>query len=147
MSRRLEKKKKKRPNKRFQVEVDRASENCVVRICERWMAQGKIPDYIHSWRNGQTDKKGMDVIIMLRSGLLIPVQVTFKDSEEHVRDKRERHARLYPNVKVLVFVERVPTGYVGPDEEIYCKVARDLAEQINKIVPAADCIDPDIGEP
>lgn len=93
------------------------------------------------------DKFGVDILISLRSGLMVPVQITLKASNEQVEEKRGRHFRLHPHVKSFLVVENNPQGNVARDEKIYRKIAQDLAEEINKIVSPADKIDPDIGEP
>lgn len=141
------KKKKHRRNKRYHRYANSAAENAVVWICERWMAQGKITHYLHSWQNGQLDKSGIDIIISLRSGLIVPVQVTSKSSDEQIETKRARHFRLYPYVKVFLVVENIPQGYIATDIKIYRKVAKDLAAEINKIASLADRFDSDIGDP
>ncbi len=146
MGRRFHKKKRRR-NKCYHRYANNAAENTVVWVCERWLAQEKIIHYLHSWQSGQMDRSGMDIIISLKSGLIVPVQVTFKISDEQVEVKRARHFKLYPHVKVFLVVENIPQGHVAKDAKIYRKIAQDLAEGINKVVSPADKIDPDIGEP
>lgn len=137
---------KHRRNKRYHRYTTNAAENAVVWICERWTAQGKIIDYIHSWQNGQTDKAGIDIIIVLKSGLSALIQVTFKRSDEQIEEKRAHHFKLHPNIKLFLIVEKLPQGDVAKDAKVYRKVAQDLAEQINKIASSADRIDPDLDE-
>ena len=140
-------KKRNRRSGRHHRRAINAAENAVVWVCERWLAQGKIICYLHSFQSGQMDKFGVDILISLRGGLMVPVQITLKASNEQVEEKRGRHFRLHPHVKSFLVVENNPQGNVARDEKIYRKIAQDLAEEINKIVSPADKIDPDIGEP
>lgn len=139
--------KKHRRKKRYQRYATNAAENAVVWICERWQKQKKILFYVHSWQNGQMDREGIDFIIVLKSGLAAPVQATFKKSDEQIEEKRSRHFKLHPYVKLFLVVEKIPQGDVARDAKIYRKIAQDLAEEINKVASSADKIDPDIGEP
>lgn len=152
MGKRFYKKKHRRnKNKRRAHYANNLAENAVVWVCERWLKQGKIIHYIHSYQSGQLDKDGVDIDISLKSGFKVPVQVTSKDSDEQVADKRARHFKLHPHVKILLVVEGIPQGYVAMDLKIYRKIAQDLATEINELVSKAgnnaDKIDPDIGEP
>lgn len=146
MGRRFHKKRHRR-NKRYHRHVTNASENLVVRVCERWVVQKKIIYYLHSWQNGQADKAGIDIIIVLKSGLAALVQVTFKKSDQQVEEKRAHHFKLHPHVKLFLVVEKLPQGDVARDEKIYRKIAQDLSDEINKIAALSDKIDSDIGEP
>lgn len=140
-------KKKHRRNKRYQRYTNNAAETAVVWVCERWQEQKKILSYIHSWKNGQTDREGIDFVIFLKSGLAAPVQVTFKKSDEQIEEKRAHHYKIHPHVKMFLIIEKLPQGDVAKDAKVYRKITQDLAEEINKLASSADKIDPDIGEP
>lgn len=137
---------KHRRNKRYQRFSTNAAENTVVWICERWLAQGKIIFYFQSWQNGQTDRAGIDIMIILKSGLAAVIQVTFKTSDEQIKEKREHHFKLHPHVKLFLVVEKLPQGDVAKDAKVYRRVAQDLATEINSVASSADKIDSDLGE-
>lgn len=141
--------KKRRRNKRYYRytnNTNNESEIAVISVCERWQKQKKILFYIHSWKNGQADRVGIDIFIFLKSGLAAPIQVTFKKSDEQIKEKRAHHYKIHPHVKMFLIIETLPHGDVSKDAKTYRKIAQDLAEEINKIASSADKIDPDIGE-
>ncbi|MDP2695709.1 MAG: hypothetical protein Q8O87_00460 [bacterium] len=134
-------KRRKRQRKRQQKKFFNSAESAVVWVCEKWLNEGKILQYIHARPSGELDRRGVDVLIFLNSTAPVAVQITFKISDKQIKDKRDRHFKKYPFVPGFLVVENVPLNqHVAKNQVIYDKIEQDLIDIIAQLtyVPRED---------
>ncbi len=95
-------------------------------ILNSWKQSKRILDAVQLQ---ELDSKGIDLLVMLRGGLAVIVQV--KTSDRHVK---KHHAR-YPAVKFLYIVKNFPRH--RDDLEIIEIVEEDFRKEINDFVESA----------
>lgn len=98
----------------------------VQQIVEYWKKKGKIWDYII---DKHLDAIGIDIIIIMRGGLAVPLQI--KSSTKHARE----HLKHYPTIPFLFVVENFPS-YEGDLEPIKREAGR-LKMAVNDFIKYA----------
>lgn len=82
---------------------DNVAETILKEVLSEMQKDGKIAGFIHSKRHDDYDIRGIDFMLFLNNGLFLPIQV-----KTHSRNRKrclERHFRLYPLIKFVLFVK------------------------------------------
>jgi hypothetical protein len=82
---------------------DNVAEMIIKEVLSDMQNDGKITGFIHSKRNDDYDAMGIDFIIFLNNNLALPVQV--KTYSRNIKRCLEKHFRLHPLVKFVIFVK------------------------------------------
>ncbi len=83
--------------------IDNVAESILKEVLLEMIKDGKICGFIHSQRQDDYDKKGIDFMLFLNNDLLLPIQV-----KTHSRNRKrclERHNRLHPLIKFVLFIK------------------------------------------
>ena len=62
----------------------------------------RVASHIHADKNGSLDRAGVDILIILNTGLAVPLQVG-TDNKKH-----QRHRRRHPFIKFVFIVNKFP---------------------------------------
>lgn len=73
-------------------------------VLEQLVSQGLILGFIHSKPNGQIDADGMDFLLKLKGGLLLPIQVKERNCGTRCKKVVEMHFGRHPLVLFILFV-------------------------------------------
>ena len=97
----------------------------VQQIVEYWRKKRRIWDYII---DKHLDAIGIDVVIVMRGGLAVPLQI--KSSNKHTREHRKRH----PTIPFLFVVENFPNDEndLEPIKREACRLKRAVNDFIKE---------------
>ena len=64
--------------------------------------EGEIIGSYQNKQHGEVDELGIDFIVYLKGGLILPIQV--KAASKDNDNRRAKHMKKHPNVKFMIFV-------------------------------------------
>jgi hypothetical protein len=80
----------------------RRAEEAVGQVLAMMEKEGLIVGSYRNKQHGEVDELGIDFLVYLRNGLILPVQV--KAASKDNDDRRYKHLKKHPHVPFMVFV-------------------------------------------
>lgn len=109
---------------------DNVAENVVETVLQRLRNKKKITGFHRSKKNDSLDVSGIDFLIILNNGLVIPLQC--KTHSKKDASRLEEHKKKHPEIKFIIFV--TTHGYNRDKEKIYLKAEKYILD----IIKSAD---------
>ena len=81
----------------------RKAEDVVGQVLAMMEKEGLVVGSYRNKQHGEVDELGMDFLVYLRNGLILPVQV--KAASKDNENRRCKHLKKHPHVPFLIFVD------------------------------------------
>jgi len=114
-------------------------EEAALKAADILMKQGCFSECWLTKRNRFYDRNGVDLILVLKSGLAVYVQVKlgggrhiFSNENRPNHGGMDKHFRLHPNITVFLIIPKQLLKSNNPDK--YKKIAEELKKAVNNAI-------------